>query len=55
MHTVDVSVFRWRQGIAEANEDPLTVLSNLIVQVESHHVDQVLRISDLLWEDQPVW
>lgn len=39
--------------MAEADEDPLTVLSTLIIQAEAHRVDQVLRIADLLWEDQP--
>ena len=39
--------------MAEADEDPLTVLSALIAQAEAHRVDQVLRIADLLWEDQP--
>ena len=39
--------------MAEADEDPLIVLSTLITQAEAHRVDQVLRIADLLCEDQP--
>lgn len=39
--------------MAEADEDPLTVLSNLIAQAEAHRVDQMLRIADLLSDDQP--
>ena len=38
--------------MAEADEDPLTVLSNLIAQAEAHRVDQMLRIADLLSDDQ---
>ena len=40
--------------MAEAGEDPLTVLSTLIAQTEAHRVDQMLRIADLLSDDQPV-
>lgn len=39
--------------MAEADEDPLAVLSNLIAQAETHRVDQMLRIADLLSDDQP--
>ena len=39
--------------MAEADEDPLTVLNTLIAQAEAHRVDQVLHIADLLWKDQP--
>ena len=39
--------------MAEAEEDPLTVLSTLIVQAEEHRVDQMLRIAELLADDQP--
>ena len=38
--------------MAEADEDPLAVLSNLIAQAETHRVDQMLRIADLLSDDQ---
>ena len=40
-------------GMAEADEDPLTVLSSLITQAVAHRVDQMLRIAELLSEDQP--
>ena len=39
--------------MAEADEDPLTALSTLIAQAEAHRVDQILRIADLLSDDQP--
>ena len=39
--------------MAEAGEDPLTVLSTLIAQAEAHRVDQMLRIADLLSDDRP--
>ena len=37
----------------ETVEDPLALLDSLIAQAEAHRVEQMLRIADLLSDDQP--
>ena len=40
--------------MSEEDQDPLALLSRLIDDAGAHRVDQMLRIADLLADDQPI-